>query len=105
LVTSESTNVNGRRGFEVQLAHVRDVEEPGGFAHGVVLVHDAGILHGQLPAAEGDDSSAERFVLVEQGRASKGGLAHEWARRLARSSGGTKRFDGRIVAALHVLVR
>ena len=43
------------RGFEAvdfDLAHVADIEEADGAAHGVVLIDDAGVLDGHVPPAE-----------------------------------------------------
>ena len=50
------------------LAHVGDVEEAGGLAHGAVLVEDARVLHRHLEAAERHHLGPERLVcLVERG--------------------------------------
>ena len=54
---------------ELQPPHVRNVEQPGGFADGVMLVHDAGVLHRHLPAAELNDAAVVRGVPVIEGRA------------------------------------
>jgi len=40
-------------------AHVRDVEDAGGFADGEVFVGDAGILHRHFPAPEFDEFAAQ----------------------------------------------
>jgi len=34
--------------FDKDLTHVRDIEHPGRLADGVMLVHDARVLHGEL---------------------------------------------------------
>ena len=44
----------GLRPADFDLAHVADVEQAHGFAHGMVLVEDAGVLDGHVPAAEID---------------------------------------------------
>ena len=61
---------------DVELAHVRDVEEPDALAHGAVLLEDAGVLDGHLPAAEVDQLRAELAVQVVERRAlERGGAA------------------------------
>ena len=42
------------RPADLDLAHVADIEEPGGGADGVVLVDDSGVLDGHVPASEID---------------------------------------------------
>src|SRR5205823_320944 len=51
---------------EGQPAHVRDVEQPGGGAHRLVLGDDAGVLHRHLPAGELDHAGAAADVPVVQ---------------------------------------
>ena len=46
----------------LDLAHVRDVEQPGRGAHRHVLGGDAGVLDGHVPAAKRDHASAESNV-------------------------------------------
>src|SRR6185503_14221968 len=54
VVGGDALEVRERPGaLHLQLAHVRDVEEPGGGAHGHVLGDEARILHRHLPPAEG----------------------------------------------------
>ena len=55
------------RPLDLELAHVRDVEDAGVAAHGAVLGDHALVLHGHLPAGERDQPRAERDVpLVER---------------------------------------
>ena len=56
----------------LELAHVRDVEDPDALAHGLVLLEDAGVLDGHLPAAEIDQLRAELAVQVIEGRPLRG---------------------------------
>ena len=53
---------------------------PAACAHGLVLVDDARVLHGHLPAGEGDDAAAEGDVLGVERGAAKGGLGHRGGR-------------------------
>src|SRR5208283_4456822 len=55
-------------------AHVRDVEDAGGFADGEEFVRDAGVLHRHLPAAEFDEFAAEFLVRGKKWRALQHGL-------------------------------
>ncbi len=56
------------RPFRLDLAHVGDVEDAGLGAHGVVLLLDAGVLHGHLPAGERHELGARGDVaVVERG--------------------------------------
>ena len=52
------------------LAHVADVEEPGGRAHRLVFGHVARVAHGHVPAGELGEGGAQRDVLIVQGGAS-----------------------------------
>ena len=52
---------------DLDLAHVADVEQAGARAHGQVLVGDAGILDGHVPAAERHHAGAERDVRAWSG--------------------------------------
>ena len=70
-----STTCAGVLAAHLELAHVRDVEEAGRRAHGLVLVDDARVLHRHLPAGERDDPRAGFHVLVVEGRLLRG-LAH-----------------------------
>ena len=56
---------------ERELAHVRDVEDPGVVANRAVLVRDRRVLDGHLPAGEGDEARAEGGVALEQRCASE----------------------------------
>ena len=55
--------------FDLDLAHVRDVEDTAVSAHGAVLGDDALVLHGHLPAGEGHHPGAERDVALVERRA------------------------------------
>ena len=57
-----------RRPFDLDLAHVRDVEDAGVGAHRPVLRDHALVLHGHLPAGERDHARAERDVAVVERR-------------------------------------
>ena len=63
-----------------QLAHVREVEEPGALADRAMLLEDAGVLDRHHPATELDHPRAQRAVTVveraEMGRFC-GGVGHE----------------------------
>ena len=63
--------VAGARPFDLELAHVRDVEHAGVGPHGAVLVDDAGVLHRHLPARERDHLRAELDVPVVERRVEK----------------------------------
>ena len=52
------------RAFDLDLAHVGDVEHAGVGANRAVLLDDALVLHRHLPAGEGDHPRAERDVPV-----------------------------------------
>ena len=53
---------------DLDLAHVADIEDAHGVAHGVVLVDDAGVLDGHVPAAEIDHPGTEGSMDRVQGR-------------------------------------
>ena len=57
-----------RRPFDLDLAHVRDVEHAGVGAHRAVLLDHALVLDGHLPAGERDHARTERDVAVVEGR-------------------------------------
>jgi hypothetical protein len=59
----------GADAADFKLAHVADVEEADGRAHTAVLLDDAGVLHGHVPAAEGNHLRAGRDVYCVQGSA------------------------------------
>ena len=60
------------RPLDLELAHVRDVEDAGVLAHGSVLGDNAFVLHGHLPAGEGHETRAERdMALVERSSAQR----------------------------------
>ena len=50
----EIGQLRGFRPANLDLAHVADIENAHRLADGVVLIHDPGILHGHIPAAEID---------------------------------------------------
>ncbi len=56
----------GLRAVDVELAHVRQVEQPDPLADGPVLVDDRAVLDGHQPAAELDEPGAEVAVDVGQ---------------------------------------
>jgi hypothetical protein len=64
--------LQGLRAAGLDLAHVRDVEHAGRLAHGEVLLLDAVVLHGHLPAGEVDQPRAGGEVAVEQDGAAEG---------------------------------
>ena len=57
------------RALDLELAHVRDVEDAGVGPHRAVLGDDALVLDGHLPARERDEPRAERGVPVVKRRA------------------------------------
>ena len=57
------------RPLDLDLAHVRDVEDAGVGANGAVLLDDALVLDGHLPAGERNHPCPERDVPVVQRRA------------------------------------
>ena len=59
------------RALDLELAHVRDVEDAGVGAHGAVLLDHALVLHGHLPAGERHHARAERDVPVVERRPQK----------------------------------
>ncbi len=56
------------RAFDVELSHVRNVEDSTFAADGKVLGDHAVVLDGHLPAGEGNHAGTERDVAVVQGR-------------------------------------
>ena len=69
-----------RRALELDLAHVRDVEEPRALAHGGVLLEDRAVLHRHLEAGELDHARAQATVGLVERRAQE--LAHAPQRAL-----------------------
>src|SRR5438309_7111240 len=59
-----------------ELSHVRNIEHADGFSHGLMFIHDAGVLHRHEPAAEWDHSCAEPPVFLVKRRLFLGGFAH-----------------------------
>ena len=53
---------HGFRAANLDLAHVADVEHTYGFAHGMVLIDEARVLDGHVPAAEIDHLRARGAV-------------------------------------------
>ena len=53
---------------DLELAHVRDIEDTGPRPHGAVLVHDRAVLDRHLEAGEGNEACAQIDVAVEQRR-------------------------------------
>ena len=60
-----------RRAFDVELAHVRDVEDAAVLAHGAVLRDHALVLHRHLPAGERHHARAGREVALVERRPQK----------------------------------
>ena len=57
---------------QFELTHVREVEEPGALAHGVVLGQDARVLDRHLEAAERHHARPKREMrVVERGTAKR----------------------------------
>ena len=65
--------------LDEQLAHVRQVEEPGAFTDGPMLLDDPAVLEGHLPAAEGGHLGAERLVPIGE----RAGVGDPLGRRVA----------------------
>ena len=63
----EIGELGGFRPANFDLAHVADIEEADRVAHGVVLVDDAGVLDGHVPAAEIDHLRAQGAMDRVQG--------------------------------------
>ena len=61
--------VAGARPFDLDLPHVRDVEDAGAGAHGPVLGDHALVLDGHLPAGERHHARAQRHMAFEERRA------------------------------------
>ena len=60
------------RALDPELAHVGDVEDPAVLAHRSMLRDDALVLHGHLPAGEGNHAGAERDVALVERRPEQG---------------------------------
>ena len=56
----------GCRAFDVELTHVRDVEDADVGSHRLVLGDHALVLHRHLPPREGDETCAGGGVAIEQ---------------------------------------
>ena len=65
----------------LDLAHVRDVEDPARLAHRQVLLADALVLDRHLPAGELHELRAGGLVALEQGRAAQ---RSAWPSRTSR---------------------
>ncbi len=85
------------RAAQVELRHVREVEQARSLAHGLVLLEDARILHGHLEPAKRHDPRTQRQVsIVERGAAKRavdlGGHVHSrCSNRIASPSRSPKR--------------
>ena len=66
------------RAGDLELAHMRHIEDAGGGADGVMLGQDsAGVLHRHLPAGKGNHLPAQCFVGIVQGSALQSlGISH-----------------------------
>src|SRR5579885_1030339 len=74
----EIGEARGVRAADLDFAHVADVEYANAGADGVVLLDDAGVLHGHIPAAEIDHSGAQRAVHgIERRGAERRSCGHE----------------------------
>src|SRR5579883_40610 len=74
----EIGEARGFRAADLDFAHVADVEYANAGADGVVLLDDAGVLHGHIPAAEIDHSGAQRAVHgIERRGAERRSCGHE----------------------------
>jgi hypothetical protein len=72
---------------QVDLPHVRDVEEPRVLAHRAMLGQDPRVLHRHLEAGELDQARAEGAVAVVEGRAAEAGGAGRQAAALVPEPG------------------
>ena len=54
--------LRSRRAAHGNFTHVRDVENPGGIAHGEMFIRDTRVLHGHFPTAELDKFAAKLLV-------------------------------------------
>ena len=83
---------DGTRAVEPELAHVGDVEEPGGAARARMLRHDARfVAHRHGVAGEADQGGAERAVLVvERGPGEVGGALFAHGVSQARTDSGQR---------------
>ena len=66
--SSRLQQVARRRPFDLDLAHVRDVEDAGVGSDGPVLLDHALVLHGHLPAGEGNHARPEGDVTIVERR-------------------------------------
>ncbi len=74
---------------DLELAHVRDVEDPGVPAHRAVLRDDPLVLHRHLPAGKGDHPCSRGHVAVVERRAAKGlGRVHPDGQSTGSRGGG-----------------
>ena len=89
----------GARALDLELAHVRDVEDAAVRPHGAMLGDDAVVLDRQFPAGEGDHASAGLDVAVVQRRAEQG-LRHGRMLKAHRADGrrsySSRRKDGHV---------
>ena len=70
IVREQSLQILARaRAFDLEFAHMRDVEDAAVAPHREVLRDHALVLHRHLPAGEGNQACAEGDMPVEQGRA------------------------------------
>ena len=62
--------------FDNQLSHVRDIENTDGISHGLMFLHDAGVLHRHEPPGEWNYSRAELYVPFIKWRFLRRGFTH-----------------------------
>ena len=62
----KSQCLTGVRPLHEQLAHVREVEQPGSLSDRSMLVEDRAVLHRHPPAGEVDHPGAQRLMAVGQ---------------------------------------
>jgi hypothetical protein len=87
----------GERGgpFDLELAHVTDVEAAHGRAHRAMLLDDAAVLHRHLPATERDHARAGPNVRSVERRALQRGVHERFSRPsplgVVKANGGAAR--------------
>ena len=67
MTSAAASPVARARTADPHLAHVRQVEQADALAHRAVLIEDARVLDGHLPAGEVDEPATERAVTFYEG--------------------------------------